>query len=96
MALGNRFGFDILDVTGLTAGTVYPALERLEELGYLTSRWEDARVARKEKRPSRRYFDLTAKGSEALAVALEKHKSLERVPSRRTAPGRTEPAKAGA
>jgi len=30
VASGSRFGFDIMDVTGLTSGTVYPALDRLE------------------------------------------------------------------
>ncbi len=42
IADGNRFGFDIIDATGLTSGSVYPTLDKLESLGYLTSRWEDA------------------------------------------------------
>ena len=29
IADGNRFGFDIMDATGLTSGTVYPALDKL-------------------------------------------------------------------
>ena len=29
IAAGNRFGFDIMDATGLTSGTVYPALDKL-------------------------------------------------------------------
>ncbi len=66
IADGNRFGFTIMDATGLTSGTVYPALDKLESLGYLTSRWEDARTARRDKRPPRRYFDLTADGAVAL------------------------------
>ena len=31
VATGNRFGFDVMNATGLTSGTVYPALDRLEE-----------------------------------------------------------------
>ena len=30
---GHRYGFDIMDVTGLPDGTVYPILRRLERLG---------------------------------------------------------------
>ena len=37
IADGNRFGFDIMDATGLTSGTVYPTLDKLESIGYLTS-----------------------------------------------------------
>ncbi|MCG8469139.1 MAG: PadR family transcriptional regulator, partial [Gemmatimonadetes bacterium] len=30
VAVGRRYGFDIMDSTGLPSGTVYPALRRLE------------------------------------------------------------------
>jgi len=79
IADGNRFGFDIMDATGLTSGTVYPALDKLESLGLLTSRWEDARTARRDKRPPRRYFALTAAGATALAAGLAKYKNLKPV-----------------
>jgi len=79
VADGNRFGFEIMDATGLTSGTVYPALDRLESLGYLTSHWEDPRKARRQKRPPRRYFDLTDAGATALAAALERYKNLKPV-----------------
>ena len=79
IADGNRFGFNIMDATGLTSGTVYPALDKLESLGYLTSHWEDAKIARRDKRPPRRYFDLTAQGATALAAALTRYKSLKPV-----------------
>jgi DNA-binding PadR family transcriptional regulator len=79
VADGNRFGFDIIDATGLTSGTVYPTLDKLESLGLLTSHWEDARKARRDKRPPRRYFDLTARGAEALADGLARYKNLRPV-----------------
>ena len=79
VAQGKRFGFDIMDATGLTSGTVYPALDTLESIGYLTSRWEDARAARRDKRPPRRYFDLTAAGASALAASLQRYKNLKPV-----------------
>ena len=79
VADGNRFGFDIMDATGLTSGTVYPSLDKLESLGFLDSHWEDARVARRDKRPPRRYFDLTPAGAAALADALKRYKNLKPV-----------------
>src|SRR5712671_4894699 len=79
IADGNRFGFDIMDATGLTSGTVYPTLDKLESLGFLTSKWEDPRAARRDKRPPRRYFDLTTAGATALAAALQRYKNLKPV-----------------
>ena len=80
VASGHRFGFDIMEATGLTSGTVYPALERLEARGLLTSHWEDEGAAHAEGRPARRYFTLTAAGATALAGALDRYKALRRIP----------------
>src|SRR5262249_44886885 len=77
---GAKFGFDIMNVTGLTSGTVYPALDKLESSGYLRSKWEDAAEAHAEGRPARRYFTLTASGAAALRAALAKYKALRPLP----------------
>ncbi len=54
----------------LTAyGTLYRALGRLESMGLLSSRWEDAMVAAEENRPRRRFYSLTAAGDEAVTEA---------------------------
>lgn len=74
---GYSFGFDIVDATGMPGGTVYPALRRLEESGYLTSRWETARVAHAEARPRRRYYEITRTGRDALADAVKRYRLLE-------------------
>jgi DNA-binding PadR family transcriptional regulator len=71
-----RFGFDLMDATGLTSGTVYPALERLEDLAYVRSRWEDDAVAHRDGRPARRYFEITPLGSRALGDALARYPLL--------------------
>ena len=80
VASGSQFGFDIMDATGLTSGTVYPALDRLESAGYLKSTWEDAAAAHAEGRPARRYFTLTASGATTLRAALAKYKALRPLP----------------
>ncbi len=76
VARGHRYGFDVLEQTGLTSGTVYPALERLEQLDLARSRWEEAALAHEEKRPPRRYFEITATGKQELIVALERYRAL--------------------
>src|SRR4029077_1697234 len=76
VASGRPFGFDIMTATGLTSGTVYPALDRLARAGYLRSKWESEDAAHAEGRPARRYFTLTAHGAAALRAALEKYQAL--------------------
>ena len=69
---GHRYGFDIMDATGLASGSVYPALRRLEEAHLLRGRWEDAPAAHRGGRPQRRFYELTSAGEAALAEATEK------------------------
>lgn len=69
---GTRYGFDIIERTGLPSGTVYPTLGRLEERGYLEAEWEDRETADEEGRPRRRYYRLTPAGEAELARALER------------------------
>ncbi len=78
IAAGYRYGFDIMDVSGLPDGTVYPALRRLEDAGLLTSEWEDDAQADAEKRPPRRYYELTGNGAALLARALDRFPALRR------------------
>src|SRR5215510_155476 len=80
VASGRQFGFDIMEATGLTSGTVYPALERLESRGLVKSRWESEAAAHREGRPARRYFTLTAAGATALKAALDRYKALRPIP----------------
>ena len=77
VAAGHRYGFDVMDVTGLPSGSVYPALSRLERDGLLRSSWESAELAHEAKRPPRRYYRVTARGIEALDAALDRLRRLE-------------------
>ena len=70
LARGVEYGFDICTVTALPSGTVYPALSRFERDGHVRSFWEDAAAARREGRPARRYYRITADGRRALAAML--------------------------
>ena len=73
---GHGHGFQIIDVTGLRAGTVYPILRRLEADGMVRSSWERATQARVEGRPPRRNYRLTADGEALVNTALERYPGL--------------------
>ncbi len=89
VATGSAYGFEMIDATGLPSGTVYPALARLERDGFVRSEWEDAVVARREKRPPRRYYRITAAGSRALNAELVRYRALKPIPSIAGAKGRS-------
>jgi PadR family transcriptional regulator, regulatory protein PadR len=77
LANGYRYGFDIMDVTGLPSGTVYPALRRLDENGLVKSKWEKEGIAQSQQRPARKYYELTSEGEKGLAEAAKRYRLLE-------------------
>lgn len=83
---GYVYGFDIMDVTGLPSGTIYPALRRLEKDSFVRGDWEDKRSAVRQDRPPRRYYKLTRQGKDVLAGAVERYPLLARLaPQEKTA-----------
>ena len=76
LARGCYYGFDIMEATGLTSGTIYPALDRLAALGLASSEWEEGKIAQAEKRPPRRYYKITHRGEEVLLAAMNRYRSL--------------------
>ena len=82
VAGGARYGFDIADRTGLQTGTVYPSLRRLETLGFVRSSWENEKIARREQRPARRYYEITRAGDAALDTAIKRFENLGRLKPR--------------
>jgi PadR family transcriptional regulator, regulatory protein PadR len=79
LSLGYRFGFDIMDVTGLPSGTVYPALRRLERDKLVHSSWEPDSEAAANQRPARRYYEITQTGKAAALAATERYPLLARL-----------------
>jgi DNA-binding PadR family transcriptional regulator len=79
LAQGYRFGFDIMDVTRLRSGTVYPALRRLETLGLVRSDWETDQEARDNARSRRRYYELTKTGREQLVEAESRYRAVSKL-----------------
>lgn len=79
LAQGHRFGFDIMDVTHLPSGSVYPALRRLETLGLVRSDWEADKEARDNGRPRRRYYELTKAGRAQLVEAESRYRAVSKL-----------------
>jgi DNA-binding PadR family transcriptional regulator len=55
-----RHGYDLSIQTSLPSGTLYPILVRLEDRGFLESKWEPSPEAG---RPPRHLYRLTSKGT---------------------------------
>lgn len=87
---GYVYGFDIMEVTGLPSGTIYPALRRLEKDSLILGSWENKRSAFSQDRPRRRYYRLTRPGRETLAGALRRYPLLAQLapPGKETRPVR--------
>jgi DNA-binding PadR family transcriptional regulator len=83
---GYRYGFDIMDVTGLPSGTVYPALRRLERDQLIQSKWESETLVKD--RPPRKNYRVTRLGNDTLAGAVKRYPLLERLAPEAKARGR--------
>ena len=73
---GYRHGFDIMTITGLASGTVYPALRRIEGAGFVVSKWERSNIAQQQQRPPRKYYEVSKAGRTALAEARQRFRLL--------------------
>lgn len=67
------WGLRIVKSTTRPAGSVYPILERLERLGWVTSEWEDdpARTG-----PRRRLYELTTDGAAAAPALISAQRAV--------------------
>lgn len=72
---GASYGFEVMELTGLASGTVYPALRRLEAAGLIDSQWEaeqDEALG-----PPRRHYQLRRQGTDRLIDAQKRFPVLE-------------------
>lgn len=73
VAQGEAHGFQIMgrlnafnrDAFNMKEGTLYPVLYRLDDHGFIESRWEDEHAPRKG--PRKRLYRITPKGKRELA-----------------------------
>lgn len=64
-----RYGFDLMQATGLQSGTLYVILARLQSAGWLEGTQEDIDPV-SAGRPARRLYQLTADGAATARVEL--------------------------
>ena len=76
---GYKYGFSVMEMTGLPSGTVYPAMRRLERDDLIRSQWEKQSIADSEQRPPRKYYKLTASGIASLEFSRKRYPLLERL-----------------
>ncbi|MCZ7436192.1 PadR family transcriptional regulator [Micromonospora sp. WMMC241] len=70
-----RYGLDLMRLTGLPSGTLYPVLHRLQAAAWLAADWEDVDPVAAG-RPARRYYRLTGEGIRAGRLALAELRAL--------------------
>ncbi|WNM37423.1 PadR family transcriptional regulator [Micromonospora halotolerans] len=88
-----RYGLDLMKLTGLPSGTLYPVLHRLQAAGWLAADWEEVDPVAAG-RPARRYYRLTGEGVGAARLALAELRAL--TPGSGTVRGGAEPTGAPA
>ena len=60
-----HWGYDLSKKSGVRSGVLYPMLTRMLEEGWLDDGWENPDTI-VEKRPPRRYYELTSRGQQQL------------------------------
>ncbi|MGW5218770.1 PadR family transcriptional regulator [Nocardia sp. NPDC004085] len=65
----HRYGFDLMQRCGLSSGSLYPILARLEKAGWIVGHFEQIDPVKEGRRP-RKYYTLTAEGSRAATREL--------------------------
>lgn len=69
-----RYGLELSELAGLATGTIHPILARLEQAGWVSSRWEQV-DPRREGRPRRRYYRVNPNSVAAIRSALAQKQS---------------------
>lgn len=68
--IGRHWGYELSKRSGVRSGVLYPMLTRMLDQGWLTDGWEDPNTIT-EKRPPRRYYELTEAGRLELGAIVQ-------------------------
>jgi DNA-binding PadR family transcriptional regulator len=79
-----RYGYELVQETGVKAGSLYPILVRLAERELLEAGWEQSPP---QGRPARHLYRLTADGAELAAALSSPAERTTRPAAPRTQPG---------
>lgn len=72
------YGLEVIRMTGLKSGTLYPILARLESAKWLESSWDDRQI----RGPRRRLYRLTGEGERAASGLSRSRRAVTAKPSR--------------
>lgn len=72
-----HYGLGLSSAAKISSGTIYPMLARLEQSGWLESKWEEAGPD-SEARPLRRLYKLTGHGERAAMEEIDQIANLAR------------------
>ncbi|MGL3199402.1 MULTISPECIES: helix-turn-helix transcriptional regulator [Curtobacterium] len=82
---GPTWGLLVIKATGRQAGTVYPILERLEQLDWIRSSWDDDA---ERSGPRRRLYEFTGDGAVAARELVDARADAARAAARSTGAAR--------
>jgi PadR family transcriptional regulator PadR len=71
---GRHWGYELSKKAGVRSGVLYPMLTRFLDEGLVEDGWEDPTTIQ-QKRPPRRYYQLTDKGRMVLGGVLQEARS---------------------
>jgi DNA-binding PadR family transcriptional regulator len=71
---GQLYGLKIAKMIGRPTGSVFPILARLEQLGWVTSKWETAEQSASGSR--RRFYRLSGEGMASGRVLLDQRRPV--------------------
>lgn len=79
---GDTYGYEIAKnikeksegLYSIAEGTMYPALKRLEEKGYIESYWQDSDITGK-----RKYYRITQAGKDSLKIRINEWGSITKI-----------------
>jgi DNA-binding PadR family transcriptional regulator len=78
-------GWAIIKAVKRSGPTVYGVLDRLEDAGWITGRWEDQHP--EPNKPRRRFYQLTPTGHDAVRALVAERRPEVLNPALRPAPG---------
>lgn len=67
---GRHWGYELSRQSRVRSGVMYPVLKRMLDEGWLADGWEDQAEAGREKRPPRRYYEVTELGRSELGALV--------------------------
>jgi DNA-binding PadR family transcriptional regulator len=70
-----RYGYELMRVTRVKSGSLYPILDQLQASRWLVAKWEDL-DEQAAGRPPRRWYRLTDTGKTAAPAAIHSYRKL--------------------